>query len=98
MIETPPKTYPEVKEKKFSLKKILYRELELRNEISFSEVEKIAKENGYKISNAERRMRELMEKGSVEPILTEKGHIRGYRYSLNLPKIDIYQSNQGALL
>ncbi|MDQ5987365.1 MAG: hypothetical protein CSYNP_03105 [Syntrophus sp. SKADARSKE-3] len=49
---------------------------------SLERVELLAKQNGYKISNAERRLRELCdgENPSVRPIRTEKGHIMGYIY------------------
>jgi len=79
---------------KFGLKKTIYRELELRGEISYNEAEQIAKDLGMKSDNMTRRMRELMEKESVEPVLTEKGHIRGYRYSLNIPSPVLEVNNQ----
>lgn len=81
-----------------SLKKVLYSELQTKKVLMQDEIEAIAKSEGRKISNAERRLRELMESGSVEPILTEKKAIRGYRYiGEDMPKVQIMQFNQGNL-
>ena len=42
-------------------------------------VEALAHEEGYKISNAERRLRELMKAGAIESVRSQKGAIVGYR-------------------
>ena len=47
---------------------------------SFQQVESICKYNGYKVSNAERRLRELCADGDIEPVFHEKGYINGYRF------------------
>lgn len=81
-----------------SLKKVLYSELQNKKILMQDEVEAIAKSEGRKISNAERRLRELMESGIVEPILTEKKAIRGYRYiGKDQPSVKILTFPQGVM-
>jgi len=55
------------------------------NTFSLERVEALAREAGYKISNAERRLRELCEEDDngyapIRPIKNEKGYIIGYIY------------------
>ncbi len=61
-----------------SLKQLLFQEIKSRGSLTLNEVEKICHDNGYKTSNAERRLRELMANGSISPIKNSKGAIIGY--------------------
>lgn len=82
-----------------SLKQNLFQELQQRGVLMYDEAEQIARDNGYKADNMTRRMRELMNAGLVEPVLTEKRHIKAYRYiSKEVPKIEIYQQRQLSIL
>ena len=57
---------------------ILCEEIQRRGFITQDEMERICKSEGYKISNGERRLRES--RTLIEPILTEKKHIKGYQW------------------
>lgn len=61
-----------------SLKSLLFQEIKSRGSLTLNEVEKICHEAKYKLSNAERRLRELMATGSVKPLKCENGAIIGY--------------------
>jgi len=61
-----------------SLKQILYQEIKSRGNLTLNQIEAICHDHGYKISNAERRLRELMATGSISPIKNSKGAIIGY--------------------
>ena len=64
-----------------SLKAELLKRVKSRNgEIyTFAEVESLCKELKYKISNAERRLRELCDEGGITPLYHSKGYITGYK-------------------
>lgn len=57
---------------------ILCEEIQRRGFITQDEMERICKSEGYKISNGERRLRQC--RTLIEPVLTEKQAIRGYRW------------------
>jgi hypothetical protein len=65
-----------------SLKTKLYNQIRdnFPNMFSLERVEALAKANGYKISNAERRLRELCDGDNppIKKIWSEKGAIIGY--------------------
>ena len=52
-----------------SLKNLLLFAIKQQGEIGLEEVERIAE--GYKLSNAERRLRELSNEGLIQPIMAE---------------------------
>ncbi len=52
-----------------SLKNLLLFAIKQEGEIGLDEVERIAE--GYKLSNAERRLRELSNEGLIQPIMAE---------------------------
>ena len=83
---------------KIGLKQNLYSEIQQRGVITYEEAEQIAKNYGYKVDNMTRRMRELMESGSVEPILTPKKHISGYRFIGKHEGVQIFNQRQGNLI
>lgn len=61
-----------------SLKSLLLQEIKSRGNLTLNEVEKICHDNSFKLSNAERRCRELMANCSISPIKNSKGAIIGY--------------------
>jgi hypothetical protein len=70
-----------------SLKQILNDKIRQAGTLSVDEIELIAKDNGYKISNAERRLRESP---NVLALKTDKGHIKAYAWTgeeIKSPKI-----------
>jgi len=62
-----------------SLKKILHNKIQSQGTMPYSQVEQICKENGYKISNAERCLRRS-ESPDVKTIYSKKGFIVGYEW------------------
>ncbi len=48
--------------------------------LTLDEFEAICKRNNKKISNGERRMRQLMAETYIEAVRNSKGHITGYRW------------------
>lgn len=72
-----------------SLIKILNDKIKEAGQLSVEEVEIIAKDNGRKISNAERRLRKS-ESPNIAPVKNKKGYITAYRWigeSIESPKI-----------
>ena len=83
---------------KLGLKQILFSEIQQKQVIKLDEAYQIAKDNGYDYENAKRRLRELMNKELIEPILNEKKFITGYRYiSKERPTIEILKFPQQSL-
>ena len=68
-----------------SLKKILKHYIYQRSRVTINELEVLARDNGYKVSNMERRMREICQEGLINPILSPKRFIVGYEL-VNNPK------------
>lgn len=62
-----------------SLSKIIHQLIESQGEISLNELEEICHQEHYKLSNAERRARELMANKLISPIKNSKGAIIGYK-------------------
>ena len=83
---------------KIGLKTQLYSELMQKKILTYEEAEQIAKDLGMKSDNMTRRMRELMESGSVEPILTPKKHISGYRFIGKHEGVQIFNQRQMNLI
>lgn len=63
-----------------TLKTILYETIKNAGTQTQNDIEAICHFNNYKISNAERRLRELMASGSIKPIKNDKGAIIGYKH------------------
>lgn len=61
-----------------SLKNTLKHYIYQRGKVSFDELEGVARASGRKISNMERRMREIVDEGKISPIRSKKGCIIGY--------------------
>lgn len=81
-----------------SLKQNLFQELQQKGVLMYDEAEQIARDLGYKSDNFTRRMRELTNAGLVEPVLTEKRHIKAYRIiSKEKPAVEIMQFPQQAM-
>lgn len=72
-----------------SLKQLLYQEIKSRGNLTLNEVEKICHDNSFKLSNAERRCRELMANGSIIPIKNIKGAIIGYSIAPQATQCDL---------
>lgn len=62
-----------------SLKQILLDVIQDEGELSTYQMETIAHQNNYKVSNAERRLRELINEGKILPKRNEKRAIIGYK-------------------
>ena len=65
-----------------SLKSKLYEQVKRYRSMSINDVEFICKANNYKISNGERRMREICEGDEIQPIYKNpitKDVITGYK-------------------
>jgi hypothetical protein len=60
-----------------SLKKILNDKIQQAGQLSVEEIEIISKDNGYKISNAERRLRESP---NVLALKNDRGYIKAYAW------------------
>jgi len=62
-----------------SLKETLKNHISRKNGevLSFEEMETICKREGRRVSNGERRLREIPE---IESVKSKKGHIVGYRW------------------
>ena len=71
------------------LKMTIFSEIQQRGVISYSEAEQIAKDYGAKIDNMTRRLRELIESGSIEPVRNKKRIITHYRFIGEQPKVKI---------
>jgi hypothetical protein len=54
-----------------SLKNSILYLIKSQGEISINELEDLCREENYKISNYERRARELTNEGQIEPIMAE---------------------------
>ena len=66
-----------------SLRKVLINEIELKGYLTLEKLHSIALVCGYKVSNAERRLRELTVDNKVIPVRNGKGHITGYKTTEN---------------
>lgn len=64
---------------KHSLKTLLKDYIKQRGYASYQELEDIARINGYKVSNMERRIREICHEENIKPITNNKKHIIGYQ-------------------
>lgn len=62
-----------------SLKELLLDKIKEKGWISTDEAEDIARSNGYKVSNYERRLRPS-ESPCIEATRNKKGYITGYKY------------------
>jgi hypothetical protein len=84
--------------KKLGLRKILNEELSQRKYLSMEEVHRIARSEGHRESNAERRLRQS-ESPYALPVRSEDPPraILGYRWIGEKSKIEIMQFNQGAM-
>ena len=63
-----------------SLKEQLKNSIRSHGEIGISVLEDTTKKLGFKISNYERRCRELTNEGLIKPIRNDKGYIAGYKW------------------
>lgn len=61
-----------------SLKEILKQTIQEQGTVTTYLIEDVARMNQYKISNAERRLRELANEGAIKTRRNEKGIIIGY--------------------
>jgi hypothetical protein len=66
-----------------SLKTILFETLKSSGTLNLNDIEAICHLNNKKISNGERRLRELMAKDLVEPVM-KNGAIIAYKYKSEL--------------
>jgi len=62
-----------------SLKSELNNLIREKGQVSIQEVYSYCYEHGYKQSNAERRLRQS-ESPDIQPIYSDKGHIKGYKW------------------
>ncbi len=66
-----------------SLKEILYYKIKCRYpfNVPIDEVEMVCKANNYKLSNAERRLREMHQSGLIDMVYDEKKkYIKAYKF------------------
>jgi hypothetical protein len=84
--------------KQLGLRKILNEELSQRKYLSIEEVHKIARSEGHRESNAERRLRQS-ESPYALPVRSQSPPraILGYRWIGEQPKVQIQQFNQGSM-
>lgn len=81
--------------KKIGLRKLIYEELKNRRFMTFNEAEQFAKDNGYRVSNLERRLRP----SESEQVIAIKSQtppyaIMAYRYMGNEePTIEFQRQN-----
>lgn len=76
-----------------SLKKILLKAAKMHQYITMSDVEDICRRENKKLSNGERRLRELKEDG-VHPVFYPKGYIVAYEFKPETIKNTKYVSDK----
>lgn len=72
-----------------------------RGEVTVNELENLARTENRKISNMERRMREIVEDGKIAPIKNKKGIVIGYEVfeykrateSILTPNLGLFNTN-----
>ena len=81
------------------LKQKLYDEIKLSGYCEYGSHDDLTRELGYKSDNFTRRMRELTqgEDRDIKPVFTQKGHIKGYKYTGKYEGVEIMKFPQGAL-